>query len=188
MGGSIGSCFCSALLSDPTSRWATPWRSATLHLHQVGGRLSLPSCHTCSAHLFSLTAPRSVEFGHFLSPRKRTSPAAFWLGARIKPRAELAQPWGQRSFSTPLARPVFWGGRQNCSSNARPGLVANLRKNICRPPQKTVRAGLSGDDLLSQGFASSALGSILPPSQKAARLARCKRAKARFSGLLEPRL
>jgi hypothetical protein len=57
------------------------------------------------------------------------------------------------------------------SSNARPGLAANLRKNICRPPQKTGRAGLSGDDLLSQGFASSALGSILPPSQKAAGLA-----------------
>ncbi|HEV8130760.1 MAG TPA: hypothetical protein VGQ81_05885, partial [Acidobacteriota bacterium] len=56
------------------------------------------------------------------------------------------------------------------------GLVANLRKNICRPPQKTGRAGLSGDDLLSQGFASSALGSILPPSQKAAGLARCKHA------------
>jgi hypothetical protein len=42
---SIGSCFCSALPSDPISRRA-PLRSATLHLHQVGGRLSLPSCRT----------------------------------------------------------------------------------------------------------------------------------------------
>ncbi|HEV8130600.1 MAG TPA: hypothetical protein VGQ81_05080, partial [Acidobacteriota bacterium] len=66
------------------------------------------------------------------------------------------------------------------------GLVANLRKNFCRPPQKTGRAGLSGDDLLSQGFASSALGSILPPSQKAAGLVclrglgNCRNSTARF--------
>jgi hypothetical protein len=42
---SIGSCFCSALPSDPASRQA-PLRFATLHLHQVGGRLSLPTCRT----------------------------------------------------------------------------------------------------------------------------------------------
>jgi hypothetical protein len=41
----IGSCVCYTLPSDPTSRW-TPLRFATLHLHQVGERLSLPSCHT----------------------------------------------------------------------------------------------------------------------------------------------
>lgn len=51
---SIDSRFCSALPSDPASRRA-PLRSATLHLHQVGGRLSLPSCHTM------LGTPRLID-------------------------------------------------------------------------------------------------------------------------------
>ena len=34
---SIGSCFCSMLLSDPASR-RRPCASLTLHLHQVGQR------------------------------------------------------------------------------------------------------------------------------------------------------
>jgi len=46
------------------------------------------------------------------------------------------------------------------------GLVANLRKNSAARPQKSGRAGLHGDDRLSQGYASSALGFILLPAPK----------------------
>jgi len=47
----IGSCVCSTLPSDPTSRLVTPLRLATLHLHQVGRGLSPPSDQTCSAQV-----------------------------------------------------------------------------------------------------------------------------------------
>src|SRR5216683_1975257 len=47
----IGSCVCSTLPLDPTSRLVTPLRLATLHLHQVGRGLSPPSDQTCSAQV-----------------------------------------------------------------------------------------------------------------------------------------
>ncbi len=40
----VGSCVCSTLPSDPTSRWM-PLRFASLHLHPVGeGTFTLPIC------------------------------------------------------------------------------------------------------------------------------------------------
>ena len=53
----IGSCVCSTLPSDPTSRLVTPLRIATLHLHQVGRGLSPPSCQTCSAQVGQASLP-----------------------------------------------------------------------------------------------------------------------------------
>jgi hypothetical protein len=54
------------------------------------------------------------------------SPAAFWLGGRIEPRAELAKPWDSRSSPLKPARPVFWGGRQKFFANLPPARLCSL--------------------------------------------------------------
>ncbi|HEV8131269.1 MAG TPA: hypothetical protein VGQ81_08445, partial [Acidobacteriota bacterium] len=86
---------------------------------------------------------------------------------------------------------VFWGGRQKffrkfatspvvcfvchtvtpicCIEGNAPGRALELRNSVARPKKQ---AGLMAwkNDRSSQGSASSALGLILPPSQKAAGL------------------
>ena len=76
----IGSRFCSALPSDP---FRAPLRSATLHLHQVGGRLSLPSCRTCSAHVKDAGETPAL-------PGQFTSGVRHWARLQQRWRTELA--------------------------------------------------------------------------------------------------
>src|SRR5260370_4374741 len=64
----IGSCVCSTLPSDPTSRLVTPLRLATLHLHQVGRGLSPPSDQTCSAQVGQASLPVEDARASLLAP------------------------------------------------------------------------------------------------------------------------
>src|SRR5713101_248991 len=63
----IGSCVCSTLPSDPTSRLVTPLRLAT-HLHQVGRGLSPPSDQTCSAQVGQASLPVEDARASLLAP------------------------------------------------------------------------------------------------------------------------
>lgn len=68
-----------------------PLRSATLHLHQVGGRLSLPSCRTCSAHgarrKQACALPRPASYAQAVATLSRAGTAliSHWRRARRAP-------------------------------------------------------------------------------------------------------